>query len=135
MKLKRGWHVAVLAALLGGTGCTVLREIPRADYVERVPERSVRVVTRAGDSYELETARVEADSLVGYRRLDVEGPVEEFETLRVPLDDVVSISARRVDWYRTGLIGGLGVAAIVVAAGRSGSNGGTNTIPDCPRCP
>ncbi|MDM7973788.1 MAG: hypothetical protein QUT27_12140 [candidate division Zixibacteria bacterium] len=135
MRLSRGWHLGMLAVWLAGSGCTALREIPRADYVERVPERPVRIVTRAGDSYELETARIEADSLVGFRRLDVEGAIEEFAVVRVPLDEVASISARRIDWYRTGLLGGAGVAAIVLGAARSSSNGATNTIPDCPRCP
>jgi len=50
MRLRRGWHFGMLAVWLAGSGCTALREIPRADYVERVPERPVRIVTRAGDS-------------------------------------------------------------------------------------
>jgi hypothetical protein len=135
MRLSRGWRLWVLAVWVAGAGCSALREIPRANYVERVPERPVRVVTRGGESYELDTARIVADSLIGYRRRDVEGPIDEFEAVRLPLDDVASISARRIDWYRTGLIGGLSAAAIVMAAGRSSSSGETNTIPDCPRCP
>lgn len=123
MRLSRGWHVAGLAVWVAGTGCTALREIPRADYVERVPRRAVHVVTRAGDSFDLETARIEADSLIGYRRLDVGGSVEEFEARRVPLDDVASISTRRIDWYRTGLIGVAAATLVAVSVARANSGG------------
>lgn len=119
MRLSRGWHVGVLALWVAGSGCTALREIPRAEYAERVPRRAVRVVTRAGASYELEAARIEADSLIGYRNRDVEGPVEEFEAVRLPLEDVASISARRIDWYRTGLVGVTAAVAVGVGVARS----------------
>jgi hypothetical protein len=135
MRVRRGWHLGMLLVWVAGSGCTALREIPRQDYVARVTERPMRVVTRAGASYELDTARVEADTLIGYRRRDVEGSIDEFDTVRLPLEEVASISARRIDWYRTGLIGGLSVAAIVAAAGRSGSSGQGGSVPDCPRCP
>lgn len=130
MKLSRGWHVLVLLAWSMGTGCTALREIPRAEYVERVQGRPIRVVTRAGLGYELDAAKVEADTLVGYRRRDVQGPIDEFDTLRLPLDEVATISARRIDWYRTGLLGGLSMAAVVtVALSRRGSRGGSAAQP------
>lgn len=122
MRVSRGWHVLMLLAWTAGSGCTALREIPRTEYVARVKSRPVRVVTREGLSYELDAAKIEADTLVGYRRRDVEGPIEEFDTLRLPLDEVATISARRIDWYRTGLIGGLSMAAVVaVALSRHGS--------------
>ena len=121
MRWSRGWRLWMLAVWVAGTGCTALREIPRADYVRRVGERPVRVVTTGGEGYDLERARIEADSLVGYRRREVEGPIEEFETVRVPLEGVASISARRLDWYRTGLLAGAAAAAIAVAAARAGS--------------
>jgi hypothetical protein len=122
MRLSRGWHVGVLALWVAGTGCTALREIPRAEYVEQVPRRAVRVVTRGGVSYELETARIQADSLMGYRNRDVGGPVEEFDMVRLPLEDVASISARRLDWYRTGLVGVTVAVAVGVGVARSRSD-------------
>jgi hypothetical protein len=132
MKASRGWHVAVLLAWSMGTGCTALREIPRAEYVGRAQDRPIRVVTREGLSYELDAGKIEADTLVGYRRRDVEGPIDEFDTLRLPLDEVATISARRIDWYRTGLVGGLSMAVIVAAAmSRHGSGGGSDPQPPC----
>jgi hypothetical protein len=116
MKVHRGWHVAVLLAWVAGSGCTALREIPRSDYAARAQGRPIRVVTREGLNYELDEAKIEADTLVGYRRRDVQGPIDEFDTLRLPLDQVATISARRIDWYRTGLVGGLSMAAIVAVA-------------------
>jgi hypothetical protein len=138
MKVSRGWHVLMLLAWTAGTGCTALREIPRGEYVERAQDRPIRVVTREGLSYELDGAKVEADTLVGYRRRDVEGPIDEFDTLRLPLDEVATISARRLDWYRTGLLGGLSMAAVVtVALGRKASGGTSSTPSPCRKgeCP
>lgn len=130
MKAGRGCHVVMLLAWVAGSGCTALREIPRSDYVALPPHRAVRVVTREGLSYELDAAKVEADTLVGYRRRDVEGPIDEFDTLRLPLDEVATISARRIDWYRTGLVGGVSMAAIVaVALSRHASK--ATTQPPC----
>jgi hypothetical protein len=110
--------VGVLLVWVVGAGCTSLREIPRQDYVSRVQDRPVRVVTTEGLVYELDMATVVSDTLVGYHRRDVAGPIEEFDTLRWPLEHVEKISARGIDWYRTGLIGGLSLA-VVVAAGMS----------------
>ena len=137
MKVRRGWHILALLAWGVGTGCTSLREIPRADYVERAQDRPIHVVTHEGLSYELDGGKIEADTLVGYRRRDVEGPIDEFDTIRLPLDEVATISARRIDWYRTGLVGGLSMAAIVVVAvGRHAATTTPNTTPDCRKeCP
>jgi hypothetical protein len=139
MKAGRGWAIAMLLVWVAGGGCTALREIPRGEYAVRVHDRPIRVVTREGLSYELDTASIQADTLVGYRRKDVEGPIDEFFTLRVPLADVATISARRIDWYRTSLVGGLSVAAVVAAgAARHNSNGGSSGTPPCPEgrvCP
>jgi len=130
------WWVASLWLL--GTGCTALREIPPSLYAVAPERRHVRLVTRTGLSYEFDYVKVAGDSLLGYRRRDVGGPAEDYATLAVPLEDVARLSARGVDWYRTGLIGG-GVLAAVVAAGLSGrsdnssgsetSGGGTPRIP------
>ena len=59
-------------------------------------------------------------------RRDVEGPIDEFDTLRLPLDEVATISARRIDWYRTGLVGGLSMAAIVAVALSRHASGGSS---------
>ena len=132
LKVHRGWHVVMLLAWVAGSGCTALREIPRLDYAARAQDRPIRVLTRKGLSYELDEAKIEADTLVGYRRRDVQGPIDEFDTVRLPLDEVATISARRIDWYRTGLIGGLSMAAIVaVALSRSRSSGGSTTPQPC----
>ncbi len=112
-----GWlRVVTALVLLAGTGCTALREIPRDEYVSRVPGRAVRVLTTTGLRYEFDGARVEGDTLTGVTRRDVEGPIDEYDTVELPMDQVSSISARRIDWYRTSLVGGLSVAAIVAAA-------------------
>jgi hypothetical protein len=132
MRVSRGWHVVMLLAWAAGSGCTALREIPRSDYRMRAQDRPIRVLTIEGLSYELDAAKVEADTLVGYRRRDVQGPIDEFDTLRLPLDQVATISARRIDWYRTGLVGGLSMAAIAALAlsrHRSGSGSGTKQAP------
>jgi len=138
MKVSRGWHVLVLLAWSMGSGCTSLREIPRSDYAARAQDRPIRVVTREGLNYELDAAKVEADTLVGYRRRDVQGPIDEFDTVRLPLDEVATISARRVDWYRTGVVGGLSMAAVVaVALSLRASNPSSTTGSPCrkPPCP
>ena len=116
MKVSRGWHLVMLLAWGVGSGCTSLREIPRTDYVAQAQNRPIRVVTREGKDLEFDAATIVADTLVGYVRRDVEGPIDEFDTRRLPLDEVATISARRVDWYRTGLIGGLSMAVVVAVA-------------------
>ncbi len=92
--------------------CTSLREIPRTDYTVQPDRRDVRVTTRDGLRYEFDYAHFEGDSLVGYRRRDVDGPFDDYAVLRIPLGDVTQLSARSVDWRRTGLLG-----AAIVAGG------------------
>ncbi len=128
--MKRCFAWGMLLVWGVGAGCTSLREIPPRDYVASVPKRPVKVVTRDSLVYELDSASIEGDSLVGYRRKDVEGPVDEYFTLRLALDDVKSISSRRIDWYRTGLIGGVAVGA-VVAAGLSRHRSNNDNGPPC----
>ncbi len=140
MTVRRAWAVLMLLSLGIGEGCTSLREIPPGDYAARVPQKPVRVVTVDSLTYELDSASIAGDTLVGYRRKDVEGPVDEYFTVRVPLDQVRSISSRRIDWYRTGLVAGVTVGA-VVAAGlsrhKSSTGGGSGTPctdPTDPAC-
>lgn len=125
-----------LAALLAG--CTTLREVPRAHY-DREPERPhVRITTRDGLVYEFDFARVTGDTLTGFKRRDVPGRVEQFDSLPVALADVTQMSVRAIDWYRTSLIGG-GVAVAVAVAGLAagnGDDGGPGTpSPGGPRIP
>jgi len=128
---RRWWCVLTAAALVLGEGCTTLREIPSSEYTGRVSRQPIRVITREGLSYQLDEARVEGDTLVGVRRRDVEGPVDEFDTLRLPLDQIASISARHTDWYRTGLIGALSMGALLGAGlSRRGSEGGSSGSTD-----
>ena len=118
-------------------GCTSLREIPRDQIAVKPERKDVRVVTRAGLQYEFDFARFEGDTLVGYRRRDVEGPIPDYATLRIALDDVARVSSREVDWTRTAIIGG-GVAAVGIAAGlasRLGKGGGAAGGGDTGRVP
>jgi hypothetical protein len=128
MNRKRWPRLILMAAWLLGSGCTALREVPRTDYAAMPERKHVRIETDEGLVYELDSVHVSNDSLVGYRRLDVSGPVEEYATIGVPLANVKRLSTRGVDWYRTGLIGG-GVLAAVVAAGLSAAGGGSSS-PD-----
>ena len=134
MTSQRAACIAVLTAWCAASGCTTLQEIPRTEYTALNERRSVRVFTRDSLSYEFDYATISGDSLVGFRRNDVEdaGPVPEYTSLAMPLDTNETLSARKVDWYRTGLIGGLGVLAVAgaglaknaVGAGGTTSPGG-----------
>ncbi len=121
------WFV-VSALWLSGSGCTSLREIPRSEFGAQPERKDVRVVTHDGLVYEFDVAKVQGDSLLGYRRRDVEGAVDEFATVRMALDDVDHLEGRGLDWYRTGLIGG-GVALAVIVGGLSVSRNSNNGDP------
>lgn len=113
------WTHALRAAgaliLLAAHGCTSLREIPRSEYAS-VPERqNIRLETQDGLEYEFDFARFGDDSLTGFRRQPVEGVVDNYAMFSLPYGDVRKLSSRRVDWYRTGLLGGGMLAAVVVA--------------------
>jgi hypothetical protein len=122
MRRSRAECAAVLALLLAANGCTALREVPRTDYGQ-IPERhGVRVETRDGLVYDFDYASFTADSLTGYRnRNELDGPVDQLVTLRLALDDIERLTTRRVDWYRTTLVGGTVLAGVLVA-GLSGSS-------------
>ncbi len=125
MRAGTWWRVGCGLACLAGSGCSALREIPRVDYGAREERRNVRVETVDGLHYEFDVLHVEADSLIGYRRRDVEGTFDEMATVRLALDDVAHLQARGVDWYRTTLVAG-GALAVIVAAGLSSASHGTN---------
>ena len=137
MRLNRGLRVVVCGLWVAGSGCTALREIPRGTYAA-LPERDhVRVETRDGLIYEFDYAQFGPDSLMGFRRRDVETPADEYAALGLPLDQVTRLSARGIDWTRTGLVGGGVLLVVLVAAfsnnnknqGGSGGNSGGGTRP------
>jgi hypothetical protein len=121
MRRSRAECAFVLALLLAANGCTALREVPRAEFGQVRERHGVRVETRDGLVYEFDYASFTADSLTGYRsRSEMDGPVDQMVALRLSLDDIERLTTRKVDWTRTGLIGGTVLAGVLVA----GLNGG-----------
>jgi hypothetical protein len=118
MRCNRILRVAGAGLLLAAQGCTTLREVPRGEYALQGERNRVRVETREGLKYEFDFARFTPDSMTGFRRLDVEGPADSYAQVSLDYTDLAKLSIRRVDWYKTGLIGG-GVLAAAVAAGLS----------------
>lgn len=119
-------------------GCSAFRELPPLEYAARPERENVRVETRTGTSYQFDRIAVSTDSLQGYRRLDTEGPFEEFEQVPLAFDEVRRMSVRRVDWYRTGLLLGVGAAAALAAVltQRGGADGESGSGSCGPRpCP
>ena len=115
---------------LAAAGCTALRDIPRDQFAARPERKNVHVETRDGLVYEFDYIRLQGDSLIGFRRRDVEASVDEFATVPMPLEDVTHMSARGVDWRRTSLVGGGAVAAVLaagIAAGSHGSNSSSSS--------
>ncbi|OGF15305.1 MAG: hypothetical protein A2W00_06905 [Candidatus Eisenbacteria bacterium RBG_16_71_46] len=126
MNRRRALGIAACCSWLAATGCTSLREIPRGEYAALPERRDVRLETKTGLVYEFDYARFDGDTLTGFRRQDLEGVPDFYASQPFPLDDVSRLSARRLDWYRTGMIGG-GVAAVVVAAAlRSATKNGSS---------
>lgn len=121
MQVQRLWRSAGVFLLIAAPGCTSLREIPRGEYTSEPERRNIRVETVEGLKYEFDFARFSADSLRGYRRIEVAGVVDTYAEVGLDYSQLSKLSMRRVDWYRTGLIGG-GVLAAVVAAGLSTSS-------------
>jgi hypothetical protein len=117
----RWLRAALAAAWLVGPGCTSLREIPRSQYAVQENRRDVHVTTRAGLAYEFDYIHVDGDTLTGFKRREVEGPIDEYASLHIALDDVARLEARGVDWKRTTLVGG-GIALVVAAAGLAVAN-------------
>ena len=113
----RAARLGVLCALLASTGCMTLREIPRQDFTAHAERKGVRLETRDGLVYEFDWVSCVGETLVGYRsRSGTEGPVDQVAVIRVPFADVQRLTARELDWRRTGLIGG-GVVAGALAVG------------------
>ncbi len=131
MTRHRAAAIAALTAWCAASGCTTLQEIPRTEYTALNERREVRVLTRDSLSYEFDYALIRGDTLTGYRRQDQEdqGPVPVYSSFAMPLGNVEKLSARRLDWYRTGLVGGLGVLVVAGAglAKNAISDRGANT--------
>lgn len=121
---------AVLAFWLFASGCTSLREVPRSEYTQLPERKGARVETREGLVYEFDYVEAGPDSLTGYRhRNDIEGPVEQTAIFKIAYDDIQSLSTRRFDWYRTGLVGGTVLAGVIVAglgASKNNESGGSS---------
>lgn len=113
----RAARLGVLCAWLASTGCMTLREIPRNEFTQHAERKGVRVETRDGLVYGFDWASFTGDTLVGYRnRPEAEGAVDQVTVVRVPFDEVQRLTARELDWQRTGLLGG-GVVAGALAVG------------------
>jgi hypothetical protein len=130
--------MAALTVWCAASGCTTLQEIPRSEYTAADERKAVRVMTRDSLLYEFDYATIANDTLTGYRRLEVPGPVPEYTSMVVPLENVEKLSSRKVDWYRTTLIGGVGVLAVAGAGlaknassdrNSTGSPGGDGRVP------
>lgn len=137
MSGSRGLRAAVLAAWVTTSGCSTMRELPRSDYAAQPERKGVRVETREGLVYEFDSATFDPDSLTGYRlRTELEGPVDEVATIKVALDDITGLRTRRVDWVRTGLVGGAILAAVLaIGLAKAEAGGGSDSGEPCTRCP
>jgi len=126
----RAVSLGVLIAWLASAGCMSLREVPRSQYAARTERKAVRVETVDGLVYEFDWASVDRDTLVGYRNHgDSEGALEQVAVVHVPLQDVSRLTARELDWRRTGMIGGGVVAAALAVGLRAALKGNTPSTP------
>ncbi len=122
---SRCLRLAVLACLLGAQGCTSLRELPRRSFAVKSERKGVRIETHDRLVFDFDYATFDPDSLTGYRhRNDLEGPIDQIAVVRLALADVDRLSTRSVDWYRTAIVGG-SVLAAVLAAGLAKNDSGT----------
>lgn len=138
MTRQRAAALAALTVWCAASGCTTLQEIPPGEYAAASERRAVRVMTRDSLLYEFDYATVANDTLTGYRRLEVAGPVPEYTSMALPLENIEKLSSRRVDWYRTSLIGGVGILAVAgagLASEASKRDPSTSGGPGVPRGP
>ena len=84
MRWQKWFTTTVCGIGMAANGCTSLKEVPRGEYAARPERRQVRIWTTDSLEYELDFARVQNDTLIGYRRRDVQGAVDEFDTLTLP---------------------------------------------------
>ena len=118
------------------SGCTALRELPRDQYAVRPERAHVVVHTREGARHDFDLARFSADSLTGYQRSRGDDTAEAYDAFPpLALDGVSRIATRQVDWYRTSLVMGVVLGAIVAGALSRSDGGAPGPTPPCPRCP
>src|SRR5262245_37280113 len=139
MCLERSARRLAAVLCLLACGCSVAKEIPPGEYAAQPERHNVKVVTRSGEKYEFDRARIAADSLYGYQSVENETSFEEYRVVNIALDQVTRLSVRGVDWYRTGLIAGVAAAAVLAAVlsqQANGSGGHSGGVPcDAPPCP
>jgi hypothetical protein len=126
MFCDRPWRTLAALLCLMACGCSVARELPRSEYAAQPERHNVKVETRTGEKYEFDRARIAADSLYGYQPVETEGSFDEYRVVNIPLDQVVRLSIRGVDWYRTGLIAGVAAAAVLAAVLSQQANGSSS---------
>jgi hypothetical protein len=131
IRASRSLRVLVSLSWLVAGGCTTLREVPRRSYAAADERKHVEVDTSEGLHYVFDYARFSGDTLTGYRQRDTEGEFDEYATLAIPLESITRLSARRIDWYRTGLVGGATLSAIVLTALSRHKGSSTTTPPPC----
>ena len=127
---------AAFVFLSTSSGCTALRELPRGEYAAQVERKNVRIETAEGLRYEFDYARFGEDTLTGFKRREIEASrFEEFDAVALPLERVSKLSVRRIDWMRTGVIGGAALGVVLVQALRGGDEETAPPVDPCPRCP
>ena len=132
------------------TGCTAMRPLPRTEYAALEERRDVVVETAGGERIEFESVRVTGDTLTGWRerepRPEPSGPAgsdpapdlppELPEQRTLVLDQVTSMSVKRVDWRRTGAAIGVVVAGVLAyvltRGGDEGSDGSDGPVKPPP---
>ena len=139
MTRQRAAAVAALTVWCAASGCTTLQEIPRNEYNLGGERRGIRVMTRDSLQYEFDYVVVANDTLTGFRRQDEVGSVAAYASMAFPVDSIEKLASRRVDWYRTTLVGGVGILAVAGAglaknaatrgAGEGNGSGGGGRVP------
>ncbi len=128
-KNKARRHLALFALLVLGGGCTSMETV-QDDAAE--PERNVevgdtvRIQTHTGQQIECEVTALDDAAITGVRRKRTGRAVTGFEldpadrdspdeTLRIPLDDIVTVQVREVDgWKMAAVVGGVGAVTLGV---------------------
>ena len=127
MTRQRAAAIAALTIWCAASGCTTLQEIPRTEYTAVAERKSVQVLTRDSLNYEFDYATISGDTLTGFRRQEDGGPAAQYASMVLPLENIEKLSARRLDWYRTGLVGGVGI--LTVAGAGLAKNAANNRDP------
>jgi len=92
------------------------------------PVKTVRVVTTAGTSIEVDAPRVVNDTLLGSAWTAGSGGRQTAEPVAVPLADIRAVEVKKTDGTTTALVL-VGVAAVVVLIGVAAKNSAPETIP------